>query len=77
MPLQSTVPFMVITTIITLVGGVLPLAHYVIAGEVRATRGVARAPARVGRWPVDPTLNRADPVRRTRPCRAAAAYDDR
>jgi hypothetical protein len=44
MPLQSTVPFMVIATIITVVGGAMPIAHYLIAGEVRPPRAAARPP---------------------------------
>lgn len=34
MPLQSSVPFMVIATIITVVGGVTPIIHWAITGEV-------------------------------------------
>jgi len=45
MPLQSSVPFLVITGIITVVGGIVPVAHYIITGEVRARSLCFGAPA--------------------------------
>eukprot|EP00306_Pavlova_sp_CCMP459_P012674 CAMPEP_0185192728 /NCGR_PEP_ID=MMETSP1140-20130426/20108_1 /TAXON_ID=298111 /ORGANISM="Pavlova sp., Strain CCMP459" /LENGTH=60 /DNA_ID=CAMNT_0027759489 /DNA_START=57 /DNA_END=239 /DNA_ORIENTATION=+ len=35
MPLQSSVPFIVMTTIMTVVGGIVPLVHYLGKGEPR------------------------------------------